>query len=190
MHAVAAAERRGRLEQRGSRAAEAVEQEDIGTATHGQRRDAMPADGDVVDLQKRRTAADEPEHAFEGDRVVEVAADVQDTPLKGLDPRELAARVGAATCSASVDSVTSGGRRDPPLRTRAARLVHRTSQVWPRSHELDVVGGVEAGVAAEVAVRQRAERLLDVGESLRWVRASQPRLATLSTRPAGHAGWR
>ena len=90
MHAVAPAQRRRRLEQRCASAAEPVEQEHVGPASHRQRRDAVAADGDVVDLQERRAAVGEPEHALERDRVVEVAAHFQQAPPERVDARELA----------------------------------------------------------------------------------------------------
>ena len=91
MHAVGAAQRRGRLEQRGPRPTEAVEQEHVGPAAHRQRRYAMAADGDVVDLQQRWAAAHQPEHPFERDRIVEIAAHAQQTLLKRVDARQLTA---------------------------------------------------------------------------------------------------
>ena len=51
----------------------------------------MAPDGDVVDLQQRRPAADEPEHPFECDRVVKVAAHAQQALLERVDAGELAA---------------------------------------------------------------------------------------------------
>ena len=57
---------------------------------------------------------------------------------------------------------TSGRRLLAPMRTRAPCVVQRISQVWPDVAQADVVGRVEARLGAEVAGRERAERLLDL----------------------------
>ena len=89
MHAVPAAQRRRRLEQRGASASQSMKQQHVGAATHRQRRDPVRSDRDVVDLEQRRATADEPEHPLERHRVVQVSVDRQQTLLERLDAREL-----------------------------------------------------------------------------------------------------
>ena len=85
-----AAERGRGVEERGLRAAEAVQEQHVGALAHRQGRDPQPAGRDVVDAQQRRAAVREPEQALEADREVEVAARVEPALGEGLDAGELA----------------------------------------------------------------------------------------------------
>ena len=113
----------------------------------------MRPDRHVVDAQQRRAAVGQAEQALEADREVEVAAGVEPALRERLDAGQLALAQARSQVSASVPMTTSGRRLDTPLRTRAPCVVQRTSQVWPDVAQADVVGGVEAGLRAQVARR-------------------------------------
>ena len=157
---VALAQRRRGLEQRGACAAQPVQQQHVGPVAHRQRRDPVASRADVVDLQQRRAAAGEPEHALEGDGVVEVAAHRQQPALEGLDAGEVALAqrqpglgVGG---QGHVRLVAGGALADPGAVAGAADLPG-----VPEVAELDVVGGVKPGLGAQVAIGQGPEGRVD-----------------------------
>jgi hypothetical protein len=116
--------------------------------------------GHVVNLQERRTAAGVREHPLEADRRVQVAADRQAPQLEGVDSRELAVAQGPpgvgvhgdchvrpAAGGALTDARGVAGAADLPAVARIA--------------ELEMVGGVEPRLGAQIPIGQRAKALLD-----------------------------
>ena len=142
-----------------------MEEQDIGTLTHRQGRDPVPADGDVVDLEQRRAAAGQPEQALEGDRVVQVSADGQQPTVEPLDTGEVSAPEPQPRVRIRLDRDVGGAASTalahPRTMGRAAHLpgVPEVAQTY-------VDRGVEVGIRAEVAIGQRSERLVDGGQSL------------------------
>ena len=175
---------------RGLRAAEPVEQEHVAgpspivsvemrwrpTGTSWMRRSGGPAVGQA-------------EQALEADREVEVAARVERALAR--TPRRRTARPRAArsqvAASVPIDDV---GRAPRDARAHAGAV--RGAADLPRAADVaqaDVVGGVEAGVGAQVALGQRAERLIDEREP-RGGAAARTRRGTLRRRRYADAGWR
>ena len=160
--AIAAAERRGGVEERRLGAAEAVQQQDVGALAHGQRRDLQAAvDLDVVDAQQRRAAARQPEQALEADGQVEIAARVEPALRERLDARELAGAQAQPGLGVGADRDVGAPAGDAgPHAGAVGRAAHlpRAADVG----EADVVGGVEARLGAQIALRQGAERALQL----------------------------
>src|SRR5204863_5777851 len=83
---------RGDVDERALRAAEAVDEDDVGSLAARQRADALAAgQRDVMDAQQRRAAVLECEEPFEGDRQVQSPADVQPPLPERLAAGDLAA---------------------------------------------------------------------------------------------------
>jgi len=151
--AVALAQLGRGLEERGLRRPEAVQQQHLAVAVaDGQRPHGPAGQADVVEVQQRRPAVRAREAALEADGQVEVAAGVEQALREGLDARDLTlaqaqpgVRVGAddhvraPTCPRA-DMGATLGEADLP------RLAHVA--------EADVVGGVEARLGAQIALRQ------------------------------------
>src|SRR5207248_92689 len=113
----------------------------------------QPAHRDVVDLNQRRPAARQPEQPLEGHGIVEVAPDLQLAALERLHSGQLAApqpgpRLGVGG-DGHIRPAPAGSLADPGGVAGAADLPG-----MPQIAELYVVGGVEAGVSAQVAVRE------------------------------------
>jgi hypothetical protein len=155
---VAAAERRGGVEEARLGRAETVQQQHVRAFAHRQRADPQAPDRDLVDAQERRAAGGEPEEALEADGQVEVAARVQAALGERLDAGDLALAqlqpglgvgadhdVGLALAPAGPHAGADRGAADLPAAADVAQP--------------DVVGGVEARLRPEIPGRQRAERL-------------------------------
>ena len=185
MDAVAAAERRRGVEERGLGAAEAVQQQHV----------SGPSPIVSVETCRRPTGTSwmrssggrpfgQPEQALEADREVEVAAGVEPALGERLDARQLALAQAAARCAASVPIVdvgpAAGGAHAHARAVRGAADLPRVADV-AQAH---VVGGVEAGLGARGSARERAEGLLDLLRERRHEPARYPPRPRGTRRPA------
>ena len=158
VHAVALAERGRGLEQRRARAAEAVQQQHVGTVAHRQRGDR--GGGRPERRGSAAAAAGRPGSRnipSKRDRVVEVAAHGQQPALEGLDAGELALaqrQPGVGVGGDGHVGLRAGWRPCAPGRRGGAAHLPGVAEVA----EPDVIRGVESRVAPEVALRQRCER--------------------------------
>ena len=89
VNAVLGGQRCGRLEQRCSRASQAMEEQHVRPRSHGQRRDPVTIDRDLLNRHHGGPAVGQAEQPLEGNRVVEVASDAEQAAFKRLNPREL-----------------------------------------------------------------------------------------------------
>jgi hypothetical protein len=133
-----------------------------------------------VDAQQRRPPGGQAEQPLEADGAVEVAADVEQALREGFDARQLAAaqaqpRLGvrpdhdvrAAAGDALADARTELGAADLPGVAHVAQP--------------HVVGHVRSRMAAQIALGQRAESVLDEAQP-----APRPSHGGHLTHPGGH----
>jgi len=115
--------------------------------------------------RQRRAAAGQPEHTLKADGVVQVAVHAEQAPHKRVDPGHLTLAQGQPGGRIGGDrdvGRAAGGPLAYPGAMAGAPDFPRVAEIT----ELDVVGGVEAGVGAQVPVRQGPKRLFDVGEAV------------------------
>jgi hypothetical protein len=119
----------------------------------------VAADRYIANVKEGRTAAGQPEQAFEGDGLIEIAAYLEAAIAEGLQPGEL-------TPAQPHPGVRVGLDRD--IRTPArGSLADEGSALsapdLPDSSQIaqaNVVGRVEARIGAEISLRERTERLI------------------------------
>ena len=185
--AVPAAQGSRGLEERRPGAPQPVNQQDVWAGAHGQGGDPVPAHRDVVDLKQRWPSAWEPEEPLEGDRVIQVPAHSEQPTLEGLDAGELALPQAHPGIRVGGDRDVGAHPRGPgphPGGVRGAPDLPGPSQVT----ELDVVGRVEPRIGSQIALGQRAKRLLHRRQSLvLGGRGGHARAAYRRVRAAGPA---
>ena len=134
----------------------------------------LPRWPDVVDAQQRRAAVGEAEHALEADREVEVAARVEAALRERLDAGELAlAQREPGLGVRADDDVGLAAGHARRARGRRASCSGPPS-VWPTSPSRKCQVASKPGVGAEVALRQRAERLARPPPGVRHGRGTVP----------------
>ncbi len=117
-----------------------------------------------MDAQQRGPAVGQPPHALEADREVEVATGVEEALGEGLDARELAAAQPQPGPGVGADHDVRAARRDALADPRPVGGAAHLPGVADVA-QADVVGGVEAGLGAEIPVGERPERVLDEREA-------------------------
>ena len=160
MDAVGPREDRGDVEERALRAAQAVDEQDVGPAAGRQRRDAAAVGQvHVVHPQQRLAPALEREEALEGDREVEVAPRVQPALTVRLGPGELAAAQREPGRRVRADDDVGGAAAGAAVHACGVLVAAHFPDVADVAED-DPEGRLEAGVRAEVAPGQRAEAVL------------------------------
>jgi hypothetical protein len=111
----------------------------------------VAADGNFVDLQKRGTPVWKPEQALERDRVVEIAAHLEEPSVKRVDAGELTltqAHPGVSARAHGHVGLTAGPSLADPGAVLGATNLPGASDVA----KADLVRGVKARIRAQIPI--------------------------------------